>query len=431
MKALITRQRVARLMGFASTQLAVQLIGFAAGILLVRNLAQSQYGYYTLAISMTSIAAILSDLGLITATMAVGGRLGGQRGALGHLVADAYALHRRLAWIALSLLAPCFAWLLLRQHAPPWQVAALTVLIIATAGLNVRGGVALSIARLLGHVGLQQKLDLGVNLAKLALLMAATWLTLDATVASLVNAAAAAAYFVMLSRYVDAQLALPARAAGVQAPALRDHLWKQAPNSVYFVLSSQLALWLIGVFGSAERVAEVGALSRLGALFTVISAVSAALVLPYFARQDGHAELRAGFVGVNVFYAALMVFVGGVAVVMPGPILWVLGSNYAALRAELLWMVVASTFAAWGGTLYSIGCARGWVLPIGWTVSTGVVATAAAASWVDVSSVRGSFMINTATGLVSTVVAFVYFQSQLKRHQQRKAIPPTLPPLPT
>lgn len=422
MGALITRQRLTRLASFASTQLAVQLIGFGSGILIVRYMEQAQYGYYTLALSMVGIAVVLSDLGLATAVMAIGGRFMGQRRVLGALVADAYAQHRRMTWLSFGVLLPCFVALLLRQQAAHWQVAALVVTVVATAVLSVRAGVALQMARLLGHVALQQKLDLGVNLVKLGLLMAATWVVLDATVASLVNLGVAAASFVVLTRHLDAHLDLPAHATRSHTPALRAHLWKQAPNSVYYVLSSQLALWLIGVFGSAERVAEVGALSRLAALFTVIGAVTAALLLPYFARNDGPAELAAGFASVNAFYAALLVALVAFAMAFPVPILWVLGGGYGSLHSELVWMVVAATLSAWGGAIYSIGCARGWVLPIGLTVSTGVLATVVAASSVDVSTVRGSFMINAATGLVSTVVAFGYFSWQLRRLVRMKAV---------
>lgn len=421
MSALITRQRMARLGSFASAQLAVQLIGFGAGIVLVRHMEQAQYGYYTLALSMTSMAVIFTDLGLATAVLAIGGRLMGQPRALGQLVADANGLHRRLAWVSFAVLLPCFVVFLLRQQAGPWQVAALSVMIVATAALTARAGLALSIARLLGHVALQQKLDLGVNLVKLGVLMAAVWWLLDATIACLVNLGVAAASFVVLTRHLDTHIELPPQPAGGHTPALKQHLWKQAPNSIYYVLSSQLSLWLIGIFGNAERVAEMGALSRLGALFTVIGAVSAALVLPYFARHDEPAQLAAGFASINAFYAALLATLVMLAFAFPAPILWVLGEGYGALQSELVWMVVAATLATWGGTLYSIGCARGWVLPIGLTVSTGVLATVLAASVVDVSTVRGSFMINAAMGVVSTVVAFGYFAWQLRRHVRLKA----------
>ncbi len=419
--ALLTRQRLGRLTGFASTQLAVQLMGFGVGIVLVRYMAQTQYGYYTLAISMASVANILTDLGLATAVMALGGRLLGQRQALGALVSDANGLHRQLAGWSFAALIPCCAWLLMRQQAPTWQVAVLTVLIIAAAALNVRVGIALSIARLSGHVALQQKLDLRINAAKLATVLLLAFVALDATVACLLNLVVAAAYFVSLRRYLTEQVERPALAAGQNLAALRQHLWKQAPNSIYFVLSSQLAVWLIGVFGSAERVAEVGALGRLGAGFAVISSVSAALVLPYFARQDGPVELMSGFVSVNAFYAALLALLLTLASAFPAAILWVLGGTYGGLQSELLWMILASTLATWGGTVYSIGCARGWVMPLWLVVSTGLAATAIAASLVDVSTVRGSFQINTATGAVGVVVAIGYFTWKLRRHAHLKA----------
>ncbi|MBC7956630.1 MAG: hypothetical protein H7Y33_12265 [Cytophagales bacterium] len=416
MTSLITRQRLLRLASFSSTQLIVQMIGFGSGILLVRYMVQAQYGYYTLAVSMAGMAVTLCDLGLATAVMARGGRLANERAALGALVADAYALHRRLAWGMLAVLIPCCVALLWWQQTPLWQMAALTVLIVATALLGVRAGVALSIVRLLGHVGFQQKLDLAVNLAKLAVLVAATWLVLDATIACLVNLAVAAVSYLALVRHLDAHVELPARAPGLDRPALREHLWKQAPNTVYFVCSSQLALWLIGVFGSAERVAEVGALGRLGALFTLIGSVSSALVLPYFARRHQPGELASGFVGVNAFYACLLATLLVFAWVAPAPILWVLGGNYAGLQAELIWMVAAATLSAWGGAIYGIACARAWVMPVSLSISTGMLATVGAALLVDVSTVRGSFMINTAAGLAGTLAAVGYFAWKLRHH---------------
>jgi O-antigen/teichoic acid export membrane protein len=424
MMALLTRRRLMRLSGFASTQVVVQAIGFAAGILLVRCLDQSQYGYYTLAVGMMGVAGTLGDLGLASAVMAIGGRLVGRRRALGQLVGDANKLQRHVAWLALAVLAPCCAMLLVRQHAGPWQVAALTALMAMAALLNVRAGIALSVTRLLGQVEVQQKLDLGINLLKLGVLMLAAWVALDATVAMLVNLGVAAGYLLLLRRHVAAEVEVPAAPAGEHAAALRGLLWKQGPNSVYFVLSGQIAIWLIGFFGSAERVAEVGALGRLGVLFTVIGTVTAAFILPYFARRDEPAELASGFLGVNGFFAAMLAALVVLSIEFPAAILWVLGHRYANLRGELVWMVAAATLAAWGGAVYSIGCARGWVMPVGVSMATGVAAIALAASTVDVASVRGSFMINMAVALAGTVTAIVYFAWQLRLHTRLRAATP-------
>lgn len=419
---LITRARLARLGSVAGTQVAVQAIGFVAGILLVRHMAQAEYGYYTLAISMMSIAIILTDLGLATAMMAIGGALGSRRDALGRLFVDADSVHRRLTAISLVVLVPCFAFLLARQQAPYGQVAVLTIVIVLTAVFTARGGMALSVTRVLGHLGVQQRLDLVVNLAKLGVLMGAVFVALDATVACTVNLVAAAVYALVLRRHLKRHLDLPPAPPGEHQPALERHVRRQTPNSIYFVLSSQLALWLIGLFGSADRVAEAGALGRLAALFTVVTAVSATLVLPYFARRENTSELIAGFAGINLFYGALLVVLVATGMVMPQAILWVLGGHYAGLHDELVWMLLASALTAWGGAIYTIGCARGWVLPAWLGISTGVLATGVAAALVDVSTVRGSFMINASTGLVGTVVALGYFSLQLRRHARSAAL---------
>ena len=423
MTALITRRRVLRLTGFASSQVAVQAIGFASGIVLVRCMEPVQYGYYTLAVTMASVATILSDLGLATAVLAIGGRLGHDRIALGQLNADADALHRRLAWLALAVVGPCAAALLWHQQAASVQIFVLTAFVVAMAAVNVPTGVALSISRLLGRVGLQQRLDLGVNVVKLGVLSAASWLAFDAAIACLINLVAAIVYYLLLARALDVDVDRRA-GAGEHVPAIRRHVGRLAPNAIYFVVSSQLAVWLIGIFGSAERVAEVGALGRLAALFSLVAAVSATLVLPYFARRDAPAELIPVFVGINLFFAGLLLVLAGAATAFPDAILWVLGASYGGLRDELVWMVVATTLSAWGGTIYSVGCARGWVMPIGIVASVGVVATAVAASLVDVATVRGSFMINTVTGLAATVAAIAYFGRQLQRHARPKAALP-------
>jgi len=177
------------------------------------------------------------------------------------------------------------------------------------------------------------------------------------------------------------------------------------------------------VLGNAERVAEVGALGRLAAIFSIIGAVSAALVQPYFARQKHHAELSATFLAANAFFAVLLAVLVGLSVSVPEVLLWVLGSQYSGLRTELLWLVVSATFAAWGGALYSLGASRGWVQPVGLTITGGVLAIVLGVSLVDVSTVRGAFMLNSVTAFVGAVLCFAYLLVQLQRLARMEVTP--------
>jgi hypothetical protein len=94
--ALITRRRLLRVGGFASAQLVVQVLGFVSGIALVQFMEPTEYGHYTLAVSMVGLASVLLDLGLSTAVLAQGGPLHDDPPALGALVADAFVIQRLL-----------------------------------------------------------------------------------------------------------------------------------------------------------------------------------------------------------------------------------------------------------------------------------------------------------------------------------------------
>ena len=197
--------------------------------------------------------------------------------------------------------------------------------------------------------------------------------------------------------------------------ALRGFLRRQAPNSLYHVVNAQVALWLIGWFGHAEQVAEAGALGRLAVLFGVLATVVASLVLPYFARLDSAERVRAGLLRVHAFHAALTLVLGGAALAWPGAILWVLGGHYAGLQAELAWMVLASALTAWGGTVYSIGCARDWVQPLWLSAPAGLLATAVTALLVDVGTVRGSLLVQVASAAVALLVSSAYLAAKARQ----------------
>ena len=420
----VTPHRVGLLTAVASTQLAVQLIGFLAGLLLVRYMPRADYGHYTLAMSLLGTAIVLTDLGLSAAVMACGGRLLARGAPLYDLMADAADLHGRIAIVSLLLCLPGFAWMLSGLSMPLAQVAALTLLIGVATLCHVRSAIALSVLRVQGQVAFPQMVELGVNFARLVAFSAALWLAFDATIALLLVCGAAAAQFALLARRANVGRNSAMRATGgAHRVALVDHLRRQAPNAIYFVLSSQIGVWLVSVMGNADRVAEVGALGRLAVVFSIIGAVSAALVQPYFARQKHHAELSATFLAANAFFAVLLAVLVGLSVSVPEALLWVLGSQYSGLHTELLWLVVSATFAAWGGALYSLGASRGWVQPVGVTIAGGVLAIVLVVSLVDVSTVRGAFMLNSATAFVGAALCFAYLFIQLQSQARMEGKP--------
>ena len=422
-RGLYSPHRLRRVSGVVVMQVAVQAVGFAAGIVLVRELPTAQYALFALAMSLVALYGVLSDLGLASAVLAIGGPMHQQPGALDGLLQQARRLHLELALCVALLALPFFGLMLWRQGAGFWTAASLLLLALATAAWQVRAALTLSVLRLRGAVQGAQQLELALAVLRLLLLLLLGALFINAGLALAVQALAACAALYGLTRLLARHglLAAPAapaasrRQAQLHRAALAQHLWRQGPNTVFFVFNSQLALWLVSVLGPASGVANVAALGRLAGVFTLLSVLLATLVQPYVARQISAAPLRAALVLVNLFFALLCALLTGLAYLFPGPVLWLLGHAYSGLQMELVWMVLASTLAAWGGALYALGCARGWVLPVRWAVGSGLLSSVLAVWAFDVTTVLGVFQMNAATAAVGVLVVGFYVGTELRR----------------
>ncbi len=388
------------LSGYTAVQVLVQGVAFASGVLLVRVMEQSDYGHYTLAISMVGLANVLLDLGLATAVLAIGGPEHWNRKRLASLLGDAFRVQRTLL-LGLLLLVPIFAFMLHRQGLQPVQVFGLVLLVLACAVFNVHNAILVSVVRLRGDLALQQKLEIGVALGKLLLIIAATAVYLDAQVAVGLNLLAAGALFGMLRSRLTAQLGATARSIGTDVLALKSFIRRQAPNTLYYCFMGQITIWLIGILGNADRLAEIGALGRLAAVFTVIGAVVGAVIQPYFARQSLPRDLVSAFFTLNAFFTALTVALVALAVLAPQALLWILGARYSGLTVEVVWMVLAASLSAWSGAAYAVGASRGWLVSAWVQIPFGLCAIAVSCWAFDVSSVAGCFMLNTSVAAVS------------------------------
>ena len=425
MIGLLWRDRIRRVASFTAAQTVVQLLGFGAGIVLVRSMEPAQYGHYTLGVSIAALASVLLDLGLSTAVLARGGALHGQTNLLAALVGDAYALQRSMTALGTVALVPAFSAVLIQQPMRGREAIWIAVLAVGAAILTVRNAVALSIVRLRGHLVVQQRLEMALNAAKLCIVGLATLVFIDAPVALAINLVTAAAMFVLLRRYLRLQLGDAPVGSGAHTRGLLGFIGRQAPNSLYYCVSGQVTIWLVGVLGNADRVGQLGALGRLAAVFTIIGSLVAAFAQPHVARADTRRAVVRAFVSMSGLFALLTLGLVAAAQTAPHALLWVLGPRYAGLSAELVWMALAGSLGAWAAALYSMAAAREWVAPASWMITSGIAATALGAALLDVSTVAGGFMLSTLVSGTSLAVTAVFVVQRLVREPDRS--PPKLP----
>src|SRR5690349_19374254 len=84
---------------FASVQMVVQLIGFATGILLVRQMEQREYALFTVTNTMQGTMNLLADIGISIGMISIGGRVWQDRHRFGELVNTGLKLRRSLGTV--------------------------------------------------------------------------------------------------------------------------------------------------------------------------------------------------------------------------------------------------------------------------------------------------------------------------------------------
>ena len=353
----------ARIVGsFAIVQAVVQVIGFCAGILLVRALSQREYAYFTIANTMQATINLLADIGISVGLVSIGGRVWQDRHRFGQLINTALHLRKKLGLIAIVIITPFLAYLLARNEASVSYSALLIVVVLTGLVVQLAIGVFSVVPRLRSDLQRIQTIDLTGAVVRICLLAALMFLFLNAAIAVAVATATLFLQYIMLRNYTSRVIDLAApenREDRQEIIRLIKHL---APNAVFYCLQGQITVFLISLFAQrVTAVAEVGALGRLAMIFAVLSNLLTNIFVPAFARCQQVKKLRLLYAAIVTGVTVFSLLALGAAAFFPKQFLFVLGNKYAHLDRELLLMVAGAVVSAIAGALWALNASKAWV----------------------------------------------------------------------
>ncbi len=362
-----------RVISLFAGQLAVQILGFATGMLLLRWMSVDAFAQYGVAFGFQCMLGSFIDLGFSGSIVSLVGARGDQREVVGGYIAAARWWRRVLMTLVTPVAAIAFYYINVRQGWPLAGGSVLFVCIVLT--LYVSGWNAWASAPLLIHQRLSQMYRTQIT-AAVARLAACAGLfalhTLNAVTLTLVNTAVAAgiawSYWQTARPYFDE----PRESSPVIRKEMRRYLAPLLAGVIFYALQGQLYTLLISVFGHTQSVAEVAALGRLAQLFTLLGAIHGMLVVPYFARL-ARDLLPSRYLLALAASIALGVVLTAASYLFPDPVLWILGGKYRHLQTELGWMVLANSLGFIGGVLWSIHSARKWIFWSGTFLYIGLI----------------------------------------------------------
>ncbi len=324
-------------------------------------LEKPDYAAYTIAASLLTLLNALTDCGIGWGLNAVGGPIHSDAPRLRGVISIALRLRGYLAIIAVPMTV-ISAFYLLRKNGVSWpNTIGLTAIVVATIWgtfLITIYGVSLRLRSLYTTV---QKFDLLAACLRFLLLLIIASFFLNAVSAVLITAITLTIQGILLRRSAEQILAAEPREEESDRKSLVGLMKKQAIATLFFAYQGQITIWIISIFGSTEKVADVGALTRLAVLFAIISSVVTGLGAPAFARCSSLRQLIQLFVielGTYIIFAAILF---ALSLVFPERLLWILGAKYMSLAHEASLLVASAIIGGTATVVSSLALSRGWI----------------------------------------------------------------------
>lgn len=346
---------------FISVQLIVQALGAASGIFLVRTLDQTQYAYYTIALTMQTTMSLLADMGISVGLSAIGGKVWQDKYRFGQLINTAMQLRYSLAGISVIVVTPILIWMLIKNGASISY--GILILIVVLVGLNFQltTDILGVVPRLHSQIRRVQNLELFSAVIRLVLLGVAYLTFLDAAVAIGIVSIGLGVQRFILGRWVTDSIETKALINLEDRNFISAKVKALAPNAIFFCIQGQLSIWLISLFGTTENIAEIGALGRIAIIFSIINPIMKTIVSPSFARCQSKGVLRRRYFQIISLFFLFLAAIGILAVLFHRTILGLLGNQYINLKTEFFLLLISASLNSIIQIIAYLNATKAWV----------------------------------------------------------------------
>lgn len=352
-----------RLLLTGGAQVAVQFLGFAAGLIIIRFLTPIEYAYYTLALATLGMLTVLSDAGVSTGLMALGGPCWKSPDLLGAIYNEATRYRQILSVVALGLMLPILAYLLVEQKSSILEAVLICLAVLPLFFATVAGQLRESLLKLHQQIGAVQSLQVAGGILRVSVLAGLLVFWPFAWLAVLLAGVVQIIISLILKRQTSKLCKPDAQVGSEIKNKYRTYVRRSLPGAIYYAFSGQINVWLISLLGGAQSIAQVGVAGRLAAACSIISAVVGLIFVPRFSRAQWTVRQQLG-----IFYAILagILLCGliaiGVISLWPGLIPLLVGQRYSDLGAVVVWSIAAAILGIAGDVAFSIAAVKGHIM---------------------------------------------------------------------
>jgi O-antigen/teichoic acid export membrane protein len=405
------------------SQIIIQAIAFISGIIIIRWLPTNEYAIYTLGNALLGTMVVIANAGISTGVMAEGGKVWQDREQLGSVLTTGFELRKYFSLIVLIFAVPFLGYLLLKNNASYSSTILITIGLVPSFYASLSNALLVIAPKLHQDILPLQKNEVYVNFTRLILVCLSMFFVPMAYVIILASSVAQVLGNFRLRRIVVKRVDLKQKASPIVRKNILGIVKRILPDAIYYSLSGQITIWLLSIFGSTTSIAEIGALSRLALLLSIIPILFSILIAPRFARAiSNYKKLVNIYVSVHIFLGMFLFVLVMLVVLFSREILWVLGENYRHLDNEIVLAIIGSALNVFAGTIYSLYSSRGWILNPILYISANIVTLIISITCINVSTLQGVLWLNIIVGIMQLLLHSVYGFYELLKLREVKVV---------
>lgn len=349
------------LASFFLGQAALQAVGVATGLFLVRALSVSAYAQFGLALGFQATASILMDLGFASTIIPLVGDRASDPALVGKYVRGAKSLRDRAFFILSPVVGVAFLLITHKQHWA-WSIqlgllASVLVALYFSSSISYYSAPLVLYRRLREFYVLQTASAAGSLVIDVLLYAIGSLNSVTAAACSAVNTTVNG---FLLKKKGGQSIEWPEH----DDPAIRKeiihYILPALPAILLGAFHGKIALFLISIFGSTVNIAQVAALGRFSQIFYLLMTFNVIIVEPYVAKLPRDRLLSTYL---RLIAAACL---GGAVLVLfsyafPGLFLWVIGPKYEQLRGLIGLVVLTACINYVAGLIWIMNRSRKWL----------------------------------------------------------------------
>lgn len=389
-----------------SAQVIIQIVSFACGIFIIRNLSVAEYAIYTLANTMLGAMTILADGGIVIGVTAEGGKVWNDKDKLGSVITSGMNLRKKFA-VASVFIAGAVLIYLLMHNKVSWYYSILILLsLIPVFYANLIDSLLEVAPKLHQDIKPLQENHIMANLGRLLLTIPLVFFIPFTPVAIIASGIPRIIANFKLKK-ISNKFITPNQEENLPTKKNILNMVKRImPVEVYNIFSTNITVWILSVLGATTAIAQVGALFRIGAVLSFFTVIINTIIVPRYSRlHESKNDLLVKMFQIQVLVISFSLVIIFFTWLFSGQIIWFLGANYKNLDTELVLTVIIFCLNIVSTLIYTLCRSRGWVINPILNIGINLLSIVLGAFLFDVKSLKGILIFNI---IVSAVLVFMH-----------------------